>query len=234
MVTFMFHIRVKPGCEARALRTLSTIERESRAHEGCIAFTWLQRNDVPHEFMLFEQWEDEAALEAHKARSPGTWDEFVPCLDGEPYSHSFRSVSAMATPLSEDETRSFVQQWFDKLSAHVDVEDLLPMISSGPDLEIAFPERTLTSHAEFRQWYEGIGNEYSAQAHDVEAVAVRPLEDGGTGLDVTVVWKADRRDGSSVSARADQSWELRRSFSTGAPEIVKYRVLSLTDTPAGV
>lgn len=232
MVTFMFHIRVKPGCETRALQTLSTIERESRSHEGCIAFTWLQRHDVPHEFVLFEQWEDDAALEAHKARLPGNWDEFVPCLDGEPYSHSFRSVSAMAAPPSEDETRSFVQQWFDKLSAHVDVGEILPMISAGPDLEIAFPERTLTSHAEFKEWYEGIGNEYSAQTHDVEAVTVQPLEDSRTGLDVTVVWKADRRGGSSVSARARQSWQVGRSFATGAPEIVKYRVVSLADTSA--
>jgi quinol monooxygenase YgiN len=230
MVTFMFHIRVKPGCEGQALQTLSAIERESRTHDGCINFSWLQRTDSPYEFVLFEQWKEETALEAHKERSPGNWNSFVPCLDGEPYSRQFRSVPAMQTPLGDDEVRSFAQAWFDKLSAHVDVGELVPMISPGPDLEIVFPEQTIRRQSEFRQWYEGIGREFSDQAHDVESLDAHTLDDGDTGVDVTVVWKADRRDGSSVSARARQSWKLRRSFGTGAPEIVSYRVLSLSET----
>lgn len=233
MVTYMFHIRVKPGCETQALQTLSTIERESRNHEGCISFSWLQRDDSPYDLVLFEQWEDEAALEAHKARSPVNWDDFVPCLDGEPYSHQLRSVSALAVPPDEEETRAFVQEWFDRLSAHVEVDALLPMVSSDPDLEIVFPERTLRNHDEFRDWYAGIGRLFSDQTHDVEAVDVQRLDDNTTAVEVTVVWKADRRDGSSVSARASQSWALRRSFASGAPQIVTYRVLSLSDTGAG-
>lgn len=46
-------------------------------------------------------------------------------------------------------TDSFVHEWFDLLSSHAPVEELLPMVS-GDALEMVFPERTLRSHADFR------------------------------------------------------------------------------------
>jgi quinol monooxygenase YgiN len=232
MVTFMFHIRVKSGCESQALDTLSAIERTSREHPGCINFLWLQHADRPYEFVLVEQWNDAAALEAHKARSPELWESFVPCLDGETSSEELRAVSEMTAPPTDGECSAFVQDWFEKLSRHVDVQELVDMLSPG-DIEMVFPERTLSSVDDFRDWYAAIGQEYSQQSHEVERVETETEADG-VSLDVSVVWIAQRRsDGSQIRARAGQRWVLERSFSTGRPAIARYRVISFEDLAPG-
>jgi quinol monooxygenase YgiN len=35
---------------------------------GCLTYTFLQQSDAPCEFVLYEQWRDQAALDAHLAR----------------------------------------------------------------------------------------------------------------------------------------------------------------------
>jgi quinol monooxygenase YgiN len=54
--------------------------------EGCINYTFHRRVDNPREFILYERWLDQAALEAHLARlnkiygSPAPGDFFPPAL----------------------------------------------------------------------------------------------------------------------------------------------------------
>lgn len=41
------------------------LTKETRKNPKCISYTFNQRSDDPVEFVLYEQWVDESALEAH-------------------------------------------------------------------------------------------------------------------------------------------------------------------------
>lgn len=99
---------------------------------------------------------------------------------------------------------------------------------SGGDLEMVFPERTLRSLDDFRDWYRVVGETYSNQVHVVEELDSAPSGDG-QDLAVTVVWRAVRRaDAGPVAVRARQSWHLATS-GNGHPVITRYRVESMVD-----
>ncbi len=227
MLTFMLHITVKSGCESEALSTLSAIEQSSHQDRGCINFVWLQHQDTPYNFTLFEQWESQEHLDAHLAKSPSRWDTFVPCLDGTPRSEKFRLVTELAKPLNENEISTFVQNWFDKLSQHVAVSEILPMISET-NLEMEFPEQTLRNKDEFSKWYEEVGRSYSHQEHILEKLDIQEKSDY-VSINLAVIWKAQKNDNSCLAFRAEQAWKIVKSFTTGQPVIMNYRVLSLKE-----
>lgn len=129
---------------------------------------------------------------------------------------------------SQAEIDSFVRTWFQGLNEHIHVERMLPLVVDD-GLEMVFPEQTLHSHADFRDWYAAVGENFTDQDHEVEAVTSHPAE-GGVALDVTVVWRAvQTADGTPLAMRAQQSWFLDRAPMTGAPRIVTYQVHSLDE-----
>lgn len=128
--------------------------------------------------------------------------------------------------LSNEQINKFVQAWFDRLSEHVSVEHLVAMVSAT-DLEMIFPDKTIRSHAEFREWYEGVGKAFTDQQHILERLNTVSTNDRAN-LDLTVVWKATRlEDGADIAARATQTWVLGTSPDFGTPVIVRYHVRSL-------
>src|SRR5262245_14387455 len=83
MITIFFSVTVKP----ERLRETEALAREMPAStkakgQGCIAYTFFRRADHPHDFVLYEQWRDAAALGAHIAR---LHQELGPPDDQEPY-----------------------------------------------------------------------------------------------------------------------------------------------------
>ena len=83
MITIMFHMTVKAGregeCAAIAKDMMATTRVQDR---GCINYTIYRRADNPRELMLYEQWQDIEALNAHVARLRQV---FGPPDDQEPY-----------------------------------------------------------------------------------------------------------------------------------------------------
>lgn len=69
MITMLFYMTVKPG-RVEAFREIITQSMISTRAEdvGCINYVFYQQHDNPQEFMLYEQWQDQAALDAHLAR----------------------------------------------------------------------------------------------------------------------------------------------------------------------
>lgn len=138
------------------------------------------------------------------------------------YAHKERQMSLFI----QGEIKTFVQKWFDLLSAHVPVEHLLPMLAQE-NLEMVFPERTLLSHDDFRDWYRVVGENFTNQEHILEELNSRDTEDG-VEINLKVVWKAvQTSDGSHLAFCATQSWLLQKSAQTDQPVTVKYRVHSL-------
>ena len=228
MLTFMFHIVVKEGCQAEAVGTLSAIESAAHNDKGCINFIWLQNKGDPHRFTLFEQWASQEDLDEHLRKNPSRWERFVPCLAAKPYSESFQLVGTLVEPLKGEETRRFVETWFDKLSRHSAVEELLAMLADD-SLEMVFPEETLRNKEEFIRWYGNIGRLYDNQVHMVEKLEAQSLP-GLVDISLTVVWKAQRKlDNTHLASRAQQAWKVELSPTTMQPVITKYHVLSLEE-----
>jgi hypothetical protein len=124
---------------------------------------------------------------------------------------------------SDLNVRSFAQQWFDLLSAHGPVEQLLPFVADR-GLDMAFPERTLRSHADFLDWYLVVGRTYREQAHVIEQLTARADGDE-VAVAVTVVWLAElAADRSRIAVRVDQDWRLERVEGTDRLRIRGYRV----------
>jgi quinol monooxygenase YgiN len=69
MMTSIVFLTVKPGrideFRAIATRVVTTTHAEDA---GCIAYACYQQLDNPHEFVVYEQWQDQASADAHSAR----------------------------------------------------------------------------------------------------------------------------------------------------------------------
>jgi quinol monooxygenase YgiN len=59
--------RAKEGEEAEVRRILRTVAPQNRAEPGCRMFVVHESSDDPRTFFLYEQYDDEAAFEAHAA-----------------------------------------------------------------------------------------------------------------------------------------------------------------------
>jgi hypothetical protein len=120
----------------------------------------------------------------------------------------------------------FAQDWFDLLSRHAPVAELLPFVLDQ-GLEMIFPERTLRGHRDFAEWYAAVGDSYTDQSHEITSLAAVPDGDR-TSVAVTVVWRAAKTaDGSRLALRVHQSWRLGRHAPGGRPVIERYQVLSM-------
>ncbi len=68
MLTIFFHMTCKPECAAAAQALVTEMTRVTRAEDdGCISYIFHRRLDKPSHWLLYEQWRDQAALEAHMA-----------------------------------------------------------------------------------------------------------------------------------------------------------------------
>ena len=69
MITHIVYLTIKPG-RIDAFREIATqVVNTTRAEDaGCITYVCYQQHDNPHEFVVYEQWQDQAAGDAHAAR----------------------------------------------------------------------------------------------------------------------------------------------------------------------
>lgn len=69
MITIMFRMMSIPGREDDVVRMCRELMASTRAEDdGCITYTFYRRSDNPREMLLFEQWRDQDALNAHLTR----------------------------------------------------------------------------------------------------------------------------------------------------------------------
>lgn len=62
-VTYVFH----PGREQEALPLFAALTAASRAEPGCRMYLVHRSTAAPRRFFLYEQYDDQAALDAHRA-----------------------------------------------------------------------------------------------------------------------------------------------------------------------
>lgn len=65
LLTIVARIKAKSGMEARMQQDLLGLLAPTRAESGCITFDLLQDTSNPTVFVLYENWKDQASLDAH-------------------------------------------------------------------------------------------------------------------------------------------------------------------------
>lgn len=65
LLTIVARIKAKPGLVDRMQQDLLSLLTPTRAESGCITFDLLKDTTDPTVFVLYENWKDQAALEAH-------------------------------------------------------------------------------------------------------------------------------------------------------------------------
>jgi hypothetical protein len=132
-----------------------------------------------------------------------------------------------SAPLTEEEIKQFAADWYLKLDVHAPYEEIAPMLAEE-GLEMRFPEATLRGLDDFKKWYEGVIRIFFDENHNV--VTVEPKITGETAEVKVVVawqaswWKPPAAKATRTSLDAYQRWIMRRSPTTGKPQIVTYIV----------
>jgi quinol monooxygenase YgiN len=67
MIVLIVKLRVRPGTEEECKICMRAMEKETRKEPGCLMYVAHQAADDPTLLAFYEQYKDEAALEAHRA-----------------------------------------------------------------------------------------------------------------------------------------------------------------------
>ncbi len=67
MVVLVVSWTAKPGKEEEVARLFHALQEESRKEPGCLLYVAQRHQYEPARFLVYEQYADDAALEAHRA-----------------------------------------------------------------------------------------------------------------------------------------------------------------------
>jgi quinol monooxygenase YgiN len=87
-VTVLAIIKVKAGSENDARALLASIVADTLEEPGCLVYDLHQSASDPTEFLFYERWASDAALDAHSTSSAPhrlkLRDQLGPLVDGRP------------------------------------------------------------------------------------------------------------------------------------------------------
>ncbi|WP_165073886.1 putative quinol monooxygenase [Paludisphaera rhizosphaerae] len=69
MICLAVTLIARPGAEDRAAECFRKLTEHSRTEAGCIMYQFHRSTDDPRKFFVYEQYVDEAALQAHNNSS---------------------------------------------------------------------------------------------------------------------------------------------------------------------
>ena len=67
MIVLLVQFTVKAGSEQEAQKIIQTMTEHTRKEPGCRQYVGHQSTDDPQQFMFYEVYDDQAALDAHRA-----------------------------------------------------------------------------------------------------------------------------------------------------------------------
>ena len=66
MLILAVHVTIKAGHEEEVIESFRKLQEETRHEPGCISYFVQRSRENPRAFLVYEQYEDEAALQAHR------------------------------------------------------------------------------------------------------------------------------------------------------------------------
>ncbi len=138
-----------------------------------------------------------------------------------------QTMSTLA-PLTEAEVREFVVGWYRKLDVHAPTDEVVPLVAEQ-GLEMRFPEATLRTPAEFRQWYDTVTRRFFDEVHEMKELSVDVSSPDAANVKLVVNWQAHIWDPPAPKSvwlgfDAYQTWVVKRSQTTGKPVVATYIV----------
>ena len=67
MLVLAVHVTIKAGHEDEVVDIFRKLQEETRREPGCIFYVVQRAKDNPRHFLVYEQYTDQAALDAHRA-----------------------------------------------------------------------------------------------------------------------------------------------------------------------
>tara|TARA_B100000749_G_scaffold280259_1_gene275673 strand:- start:33348 stop:34862 length:1515 start_codon:yes stop_codon:yes gene_type:complete len=122
--------------------------------------------------------------------------------------------------MNDSAVEVFVFHWFSLFDRNAPVTEFLPKLSDEVDMK--FPEATLESHEDFKDWYAGVLETVETASHDIQDLEISKVSEALYQIDLVVLWKAKNFDGTNVEFRAQQHWEVQ--VGSDGPKIKKYLV----------
>ena len=95
MLVLLVQFVAKPGAEGQVKTFMHKMEEHSRREPGCRLYVGSQSNDDPRKFCFYEQYDDEAALQEHRAApyfAEYVTDGFAPLIESRT-SETFTTIS---------------------------------------------------------------------------------------------------------------------------------------------
>jgi hypothetical protein len=129
-------------------------------------------------------------------------------------------------PLTNAEVQQLAARWYHLLDVHAPLVELLPIVDEAAAFK--FPEATLHGKADFESWYERVIRIFFDEVHTLRTVDATQTAEGAR-VQVVVhweanVWKAPAARSERIKLDAYQTWDVRRSTSSGKPVITRYVV----------
>ena len=67
MIVLKVDMLVKPGMEEKCKEYIRLMQKHSRQESGCLLYVGHQSTENPRKFLFYEQYRDQASLDAHRA-----------------------------------------------------------------------------------------------------------------------------------------------------------------------
>jgi autoinducer 2-degrading protein len=67
MIALLVQYTIRPGAEKQALEYIRKMQEHTRREPGCRLYVGHQSLEDPRRFCFYEQYDDQAALDAHRA-----------------------------------------------------------------------------------------------------------------------------------------------------------------------
>jgi hypothetical protein len=133
-------------------------------------------------------------------------------------------------PLTENEIQEFAADWYRKLDVHAPLEEYIPLLAE--EVEMRFPEATVTGFEGFKGWYERVIEIFFDEIHTLKEVKLTSVNGENADVKVVVnwqasVWKPPAPKSERIVLDAYQTWVVKRSPKTQKPVISLYVVDSL-------
>ena len=69
MLILAVHVTIKAGHENEVLDPFHKLQEETRREPGCITYVVQRSRENPRHYLIYEQYTDQAALDAHRSSS---------------------------------------------------------------------------------------------------------------------------------------------------------------------
>ena len=66
MLVLAVHLTMQPGHDDEVVRTFHSLQSATRQEPGCIQYVVQRSRENQNRFLIYEQYKDEAALQAHR------------------------------------------------------------------------------------------------------------------------------------------------------------------------